>query len=100
MNQVSPRQVPPRTAFLGSPTWRNGGSCRDKDPNLFYPLGRGRAGIEQIKVAKAYCRACPSREPCLAYALASGQLLGVWGGTSPEERRVLLGRGRRTRVAS
>jgi len=36
----------------------------------------------------------------VAYALASGQLLGVWGGTSPEERRVLLGRGRRARVAS
>ena len=93
-------QRPPRAALLGPSTWRDAGYCRDKDPNLFYPLGRGRAAIDQIEVAKAYCRGCPSREPCLAYALASGQLLGVWGGTSPEERRVLLGRGRRARVAS
>lgn len=93
-------QVPPRAALLGTSTWRDAGYCRDKDPNLFYPLGRGRAAIEQAEVAKAYCRSCPSREPCLAYALATGQLLGVWGGTSPEERRVLLGRGRRARVAS
>jgi WhiB family redox-sensing transcriptional regulator len=93
-------KVPPRAASLATTTWRDAGYCRDKDPNLFYPLGRGRTALEQIDAAKAYCRTCPSREPCLAYALASGQLLGVWGGTSPEERRVLLGRGRRARVAS
>ena len=93
-------QRPPRAALLGPSTWRDVGYCRDKDPNLFFPLGRGRAAIDQVEVAKAYCQGCPSREPCLAYALASGQLLGVWGGTSPEERRVLLGRGRRARVAS
>jgi WhiB family redox-sensing transcriptional regulator len=93
-------QIPPRAALLGNPNWRDVGYCRDKDPNLFYPLGRGRTALEQIEVAKAYCRVCPAREPCLAYALASGQMLGVWGGTSPEERRVLLGRGRRAQVAS
>lgn len=81
-------------------SWRDAGYCRDKDPNLFYPLGRGRAALEQIEVAKAFCRTCPSREPCLDFALAAGQQLGIWGGTSPEERRVLLGRGRRAQVAS
>src|SRR5687768_12162698 len=81
-------------------SWRDAGHCRDKDPNLFYPLGRGRAALEQMEVAKAFCRTCPSREPCLAFALAAGQQLGIWGGTSPEERRVLLGRGRRAQVAS
>jgi WhiB family redox-sensing transcriptional regulator len=85
----------------GAPeSWRDAGLCRDKDPNLFYPLGRGQAAMEQAEVAKAFCRACPSREPCLAYALEARQELGVWGGTSPEDRRVLLGRGRRAQVAS
>jgi WhiB family transcriptional regulator, redox-sensing transcriptional regulator len=92
--------VLPRATSLATHTWRDAGYCRDKDPNLFFPLGRGRASIDQVEVAKAYCRTCPSREPCLAYALDSAQLLGVWGGTSPEERRVLLGRARRARVAS
>ena len=56
--------------------------------------------MEQTEVAKAFCRSCPSKVPCLAFALEARQELGVWGGTSPEERRVLLGRGRRTQVAS
>jgi WhiB family transcriptional regulator, redox-sensing transcriptional regulator len=79
--------------------WRNSASCRDSDPDLFYPLGRGRAAFEQAEVAKAVCRDCPSREPCLAYALVTRQDLGVWGGTSPEDRRVLI-RGQRPAVAS
>jgi WhiB family redox-sensing transcriptional regulator len=93
-------QDPRGAALPGAPSWRDIGRCRDKDPNLFFPRGRGRAALEQAEVAKAYCRTCPSREQCLAYALATVQLLGVWGGTSPEERRVLLGRRRRAQVAS
>ena len=81
-------------------SWRDAGHCRDKDPNIFYPLGRGRSAMDQMEVAKAFCRGCPSREPCLEFALTAGQQLGIWGGTSPEERRVLLGRGRRAQVAS
>ena len=79
--------------------WRDVGLCRDKDPNLFYPLRKGRGPVQQAEVAKAFCRVCPSREPCLAFALATDQRLGVWGGTTPEERRQLLGRRRRTPVA-
>ena len=95
MDQDLPRATP-----LGTPTWRDVGHCRDKDPNLFYPLGRGRTALGQAEVAKAYCYGCPSREPCLDFALASNQLLGIWGGTSPEERRLLRGRQRRIKVAS
>ena len=80
--------------------WRDAGLCRDENPNLFYPIGRGRAALDQAEEAKAVCLVCPSREPCLAFALATRQELGVWGGTSPEERRLLLGRGRRRQVAS
>jgi WhiB family transcriptional regulator, redox-sensing transcriptional regulator len=89
-----------RATLWASGSWRDVGLCRNKDPNLFFPLGKGRAAFEQAEVAKAFCLVCPSREPCLAFALATGQASGVWGGTSPEERRVLLGRGRRTEVAS
>jgi WhiB family redox-sensing transcriptional regulator len=80
--------------------WRDVGSCRDSDPNLFYPVGKGRAALAQAEAAKVVCGDCPSREPCLAFALATRQELGVWGGTAPEERRLLLGRGRRRQVAS
>ena len=79
--------------------WREAGSCRDSDPNLFYPLGKGLAARQQAEEAKRYCRTCPSQEPCLAFALATGQALGVWGGTSPEDRRLIV-RARREAVAS
>jgi WhiB family transcriptional regulator, redox-sensing transcriptional regulator len=91
--------VPGPLKQWGPESWREVGSCRDSDPNLFFPVGRGRAAIEQAEVAKLVCRACPSREPCLAFALATRQELGIWGGTSPEDRRQ-LGRGRRRPVAS
>ena len=61
-------------------TGATSGTPRDKDPNVFYPLGRGHVAVEQIEVAKAFCRTCPAKEPCLAYALAAGQQLGIWGG--------------------
>lgn len=67
--------------------WRSVGNCRSSDPNLFFPLGRGRAAAEQAEVAKVICRSCPSLAPCLAFALAAHQELGVWGGTTPDERR-------------
>ena len=103
------RGFPPARSMTAAPTgrekratenWRDVGSCRDSDPNLFYPVGRGRAALEKTEVAKVVCRACPAREPCLAFALASRQELGIWGGTSPEDRRQLLGRGRQRPVAS
>lgn len=40
--------------------------------------------------AKAICWTCPVREPCLAYAVATDQRLGVWGGLNPAERRALI----------
>jgi WhiB family redox-sensing transcriptional regulator len=70
-------------------SWRLFGSCRDSDPNLFYPIGRSRTAQNQTLAAKLVCTSCPSREPCLAFALATHQELGVWGGTSPEDRRHL-----------
>jgi WhiB family redox-sensing transcriptional regulator len=42
-----------------------------------------------ITEAKAVCAACDVRRECLAFALATRQPYGVWGGTSPEERQVL-----------
>src|SRR3546814_14145923 len=64
-------------------------SCRDTDPDLFFPVGTTGPAIEQIENAKAVCRECEAQAPCLEYALATNQDSGVWGGTSEEERRQL-----------
>jgi WhiB family transcriptional regulator, redox-sensing transcriptional regulator len=65
--------------------WRERAACRDADPELFFPLGTTDANLLQIDAAKRICRTCPVREPCLRWALDSGDA-GVWGGTTEQER--------------
>ncbi len=69
--------------------WRAQASCRDTDPDLFFPIGTTGPAIEQIEAAKAVCRSCEVQAPCLEFALATNQEAGVWGGASEEERRKL-----------
>ncbi|RCH65586.1 WhiB family transcriptional regulator [Streptomyces sp. SDr-06] len=70
--------------------WRHQASCREEDPELFFPIGTTGPALVQIEEAKAVCRyRCPVREQCLRWALASGQDEGVWGGLSADERRLI-----------
>jgi WhiB family transcriptional regulator, redox-sensing transcriptional regulator len=64
--------------FAGHP------ACAEVDPELFFP----EVG-ETTKVAKAkvICAGCEIREACLDFALRHGEAFGVWGGTTPMERR-------------
>lgn len=78
-----------RTIDWDTDDWRDQASCRDTDPDLFFPVGTTGIALDQIDAAKAVCQACPAQEPCLEFALATNQESGVWGGTSEEERRKL-----------
>lgn len=66
--------------------WRHSGACTTTDPELFFLDVGQNAGP-----AKKICRSCPVLEPCLRFALARPALDGVWGGTTPQERRLLRG---------
>jgi WhiB family transcriptional regulator, redox-sensing transcriptional regulator len=44
--------------------------------------------------AKRVCALCPVRDDCLGYALELEIDYGVWGGTTPAERKRLLRRDR------
>jgi len=47
--------------------------------------------------AKAICRSCLVQPECLAFALDEGfRLAGIWGGTSQNQRKVLLRSGKVT----
>jgi WhiB family transcriptional regulator, redox-sensing transcriptional regulator len=49
--------------------------CRVHDPELWF------AELPQdVESAKALCRDCPLRAPCLHGALERGEPWGVWGG--------------------
>jgi WhiB family redox-sensing transcriptional regulator len=77
--------------------WRHRAACREEDPELFFPIGNTGPALLQIDQAKAICRRCPVAEPCIAWALETGQDSGVWGGLSEDERRALKRRGARLR---
>jgi WhiB family redox-sensing transcriptional regulator len=52
----------------------------------YEPIER-RAVREQQ--AKSICATCTRRDECLAIAMRNRERIGVWGGTTPEERREL-----------
>lgn len=70
-------------------SWRAHASCKDTDPDLFFPVGTTGLAIEQIEQAKTVCMGCSAQIPCLEFALIANQDTGVWGGSSEEERRGL-----------
>lgn len=69
--------------------WRVKAACRDKDPELFFPVGNNGAAYQQIEEAKSVCRRCDVSDTCLRCALETNQDFGVWGGMSEEERRTM-----------
>ncbi|GLZ76130.1 hypothetical protein Afil01_09370 [Actinorhabdospora filicis] len=66
-------------------TWRIRGNCRSVDPETFFP-----AATEAPDIAVAVCGGCAVRGACLAWALDTGDTHGVWGGTTPRERRAMV----------
>ena len=69
--------------------WRDQAACRHVDPDLFFPVGTTGLTMHQVDEAKRICEACPSRTPCLAWALTHNVACGIWGGTTEDERRAI-----------
>jgi hypothetical protein len=59
--------------------------CQSVDPETFFP-----APSEPADAAIALCRTCDVQGACLAWALEVGDCHGVWGATTPRERRAML----------
>ena len=59
-------------------------SCRDADPDLFFPTTR-----EETQQALAICASCPVRPECLEYALEARERFGIWGGVTEKRRKGL-----------
>ena len=70
--------------FSLRPQWFRWASCIGVDPELFFSTCGDRTDE-----AKAVCAECPVSEECLAFALATREKFGIWGGMSERERRRL-----------
>jgi WhiB family redox-sensing transcriptional regulator len=83
------REPAPQSAgrlFAPPPPWMLEALCAQTDPDEFFP-DKG----EDSEPAKAVCRTCPVTAECLNYALANNEQFGVWGATTPRQRRKLRG---------
>lgn len=76
--------------------WRSAAACRFADPDLFFPVSASGKSVAQATLAKAICASCPVRRECLEFALRTGQVHGIWGGLTEEERHpaAMAGTGR------
>jgi WhiB family redox-sensing transcriptional regulator len=80
-------------------SWHESAACQGADTELFFPVSSTGPAASDIRAAKAFCGRCPVRACCLTYALDTGQIAGIWGGTDENERRLLRQGQRRSALA-
>jgi WhiB family redox-sensing transcriptional regulator len=75
-------------------SWYDRARCRDMATRLqdggeyFFPDCKQQQ--KQSRLARTFCYECPVRVDCLMTALEANELIdGIWGGTTPRERRQL-----------
>lgn len=86
--------------MTGTPEWMAEAACRGVSTDVMVPRPptRGRPEDElryhrDVRAAKAICAGCAVVEPCLEWAITRREV-GVWGGTSEQERRRIRDRRR------
>jgi len=82
-----PRLREALTAARDDSEWRLRGECLSADPETFFPEPQAQQSPAE---ALALCSNCPVQARCLAWALDAGDRNGVWGGTTPRERRAMI----------
>jgi WhiB family redox-sensing transcriptional regulator len=71
-------------------SWMSDGACRNADPELFFPVGEGKASVGQARQATSICHRCGVEAECLRYSLLNGIKEGIWGGRTEQERTAMI----------
>lgn len=75
--------------------WQIKAACRGPQATVFFPPAQVERRDERVareRAAKAICKTCPVRQPCLEESLRIREPHGIWGGLSELERKQLLDR--------
>lgn len=67
-------------------SWQQHAACRGANPAMFFPE---KGNVVAARQARDICATCPVIDPCLEQALLDREAEGIWGNTTPKERRVL-----------
>ncbi len=73
--------------------WRERAACLPFPAVLFFGLDDNESPIERRareEEAKTICETCIVREECLAFAIATKEPYGIWGGLTELERKSLV----------
>ena len=82
--------------------WQSEGACKNMDTSIFFyeDNERGQEKDLREKTAKAICDTCPVINECLEFALQIKEDYGIWGGTTPEERKLIRRRRQRNKTVN
>ena len=69
--------------------------CLTYDPDIFFPEDYEDSSVAK---AKGICNSCWVKDGCLSFALKTNEKEGIWGGTTPVERRRIKRRAQRVRA--
>jgi WhiB family redox-sensing transcriptional regulator len=73
--------------------WRDRAACLPFPAILFFGMDDNESPVERHArelEAKSICQNCVVRDECLAYALATRESYGIWGGLTELERKARL----------
>jgi len=74
--------------------WRDDAACAGMDTAIFFPISSGDPRVAEatrlsVRVAKAICNECPVIDACLQEAIRLGDVHGIFGGMTGNERSAL-----------
>jgi WhiB family redox-sensing transcriptional regulator len=69
------------------PSWHTEAACRGAGTDAFI-IGRGCNAAVNAR-ARAICAGCTVSEQCLSYALEDVDTVGIWAGTTGQQRRAM-----------
>ena len=81
------------SALRTDDAWQVKAACRGPQAAVFFPpshFERKDEKAEREQRAKAICTTCPSRKPCLDFAIKIREPHGIWGGLNETERKQLI----------
>ena len=83
-----PPNVKPTEEFWA---WQQDAKCAGVETEKFFlPYAVRNSEKQRLNAeAKAVCAGCPVIEQCLSHALSVPEEFGVWGGLTPEERKIV-----------
>ena len=89
VESYSDKYILPQLVSWGDASWRDYAACKGYDTNMFFPERGNGSTPEKVAVSKSICMRCPSRVPCLQFAIDNNLTYGTYGGVAPHDRRAM-----------